>query len=281
MTFLIPHLLAGPLIPFSIDWLHCPWINATVHSLSGSDERIPMLLSSVGGYSMIGRSNWDNTTVSLSTTDGEYITPPNVVFANVCYGSCSLSLGPRSGLTNAYGSTTVIKFHNDKEHGFLSLGVRDLSEFESLCIPDSLIAISSFATRATFRSPWVITHYFSFIFYLYEEECMTVPAPFAERVVELLELSGAFQTSTKVFENCNSRSLANLPDIELELGEPVSGSIVLSATDYVAINSSTNTCHLRFSVGPAFQQIGINFYAIPGLNVRITQDQIQLCDSAL
>ena len=280
MSLIIP-LLGGPLVLFSIDWLHRPFVNATVHSAFGSNEVIPMLLSSVGSSSIIGRSRWENTNVTVSTITGESFTPPNILFANVCYGSCTLSLGPRSGLTDEYGSTTVIKLHNDSTRGYLSLGIRDLAEFESLCTPGSLFVIPSRSTRATFVSPWVISRFISFTFYLYEEECLTVPLAFAERVFELLGIFGATQSSPKIFENCNAETIRHLPDISVEFGDPVSGFFGLTADDYVAINPVTNTCHLRFSVGPAFQPIGINFYAIPGVNVRMTRDQIQLCDSAL
>jgi hypothetical protein len=100
------------------------------------------------------------------------------------------------------------------------------------------------------------------------------------RMGAIVAVTGRPQPRT-IASSCNSTLLASLPNLVYEVGS--SGQIVLSPYDYIKAVPERNVCVFQIAK-PAPRGAGgyyfLNPLMIPGLNFRISNDLLEICDSS-
>ena len=111
---------------------------------------------------------------------------------------------------------------------------------------------------------------------------MTVPSLLASNLSRMVRHWGANTDGDMMFTECDESILSHLPDIVLSfpsVSEEDSGTILLSPSDYLEINSQLETCRFRFrSVNPVTASPYFDPFRLPFVNVHLANDRISFCD---
>ena len=275
--------ISGPLFWVKIDWVNRIHINATVYNSAFSSEEIPLIIS---GSNFGGFFSLDDSRIVLHDVFGGATALNNNGIQTRCADFVQLGIGPMSELTTRFSSSTIAKSYEDNRSGFLSLGLSDFHFRTHTCLPDSVLSLPM---RGSWISVFAYGHemmrYQSFTVSSSTHTIITADSFFAEMVASHLLSNGADLTddnSLLSFSNCTDHTLVGLPEIQLRFGTPVAGLVVLQPSDYIAINDDSE-CLMKFDILSRDQtnEMRVNFFAIPGINVRVSQDVIQICDTVL
>jgi hypothetical protein len=84
------------------------------------------------------------------------------------------------------------------------------------------------------------------------------------------------------FIYCTSSIINSLPDIVIEISGDSNntlGSVIQTPSDYLRIDHSNEECTFRFVTAYEDEIYSINPFVLNGINVRMEQNQLKLCDS--
>jgi len=202
----------------------------------------------------------------------------------------TIGMGPGSDLLRVSGHVDFIR--QSTIGGFLRLGGTEQDFIRSDCLPDSIMRMQTFLTEgfSTSRAPPRVETRFSVsigdnaittdsVFILDSAGfVLTLPHMWVASIYEALPRSlqqNRFRRT--VFSDC-ANHLQRLPNITLTFS---AGSLRLFPEDYTRSTGQDDTCELLIASTYMPQMIWFNPLMIPGINARVAENEITLCDSAI
>jgi len=286
-------------IPAGYNRQGSPFVNFTISGVGlPSNFTLPMTVQFVR-TNVVGFPRIPETHVELRLRDNGLmpLTDPMMHFQGGSGPESVLAIGTRSWIRNSYGS---IAFTGDS---LILNASRD--DFISSCIPESYLSTvrETQSTTRLDRSTPVFDGYTGFIrdghdhFHAagvhYELRPLqngmigSIPDDLFRHIESILLTHGARRSERNawnplgvVVSNCFPGSLTELPSIIFGFGS--SGELVLTPEDYISMNIERNECSIRFRA-PAPAAVpgyySFNPFMIKGLNFRISNDFLEVCDS--
>ena len=206
-----------------------------------------------------------------------------------------LGIGPTSQMVSIHGSSSVIKKRGDLK---LLLGDTTSTQFNRSCVPESLFSISLSnnstpligsmrAISPIYSDSPFYANQVSLSFELFTEAVLfSIPSSIQDQMDELLydyDIDLAYPDGDEsVISNCSAEVMSLYPTIVLSIegDNRTNGTIVFSPDDYLRFDPVSCNCYFKYVVSTdPDTPILINPILFPGINVRFTNDAIQLCDA--
>lgn len=270
-------------IPINAGRFASQYINATIRT----SQTVPMRIS-FGASSLIwsnGGARFEDVFVSTEISDRlGCMNAYDVVLGGRTSFEGYLAIGRGSHLRNVFGSIAVIR----NDHIVLN-ATHD--EFISSCVEDSYMAIPLVDERfvGSIESDGQ-TYNVTFELGLGPSgKMIDVPGEVVSIIRARMASMGAvglFRLNHRgvrefVMTNCTSAIIAGLPGINIGLANV--GAIIISPQDYIFVDDTLEECFLGFH-NPSSQRVGryvaLNPLEISGVNTRVSDDLLEICDSA-
>ena len=173
---------------------------------------------------------------------------------------------------------------------------RTRTEFENQCVANSVLRIPVFVDPWGLRSTLTVGFGLNDATIILDPttvslshltHIMTVPAPIVYGILAKLLERGAVTrvTSEKkwIFANCAPETVGDLPSVHLSFFGYTNeiGHVELHPTDYIRLDIPSGECDLQLRAASVYgpSMVQLNPLRIPGVNLRITESVIELCDS--
>ena len=206
-----------------------------------------------------------------------------------------VGIGPGSFLLRNYEEITMIR--NGSQNGYIIFNDTNATQFNRSCSQESISNISG--VRNSHSSTFHMSTYSRLVwptsgrtvnqnrrFHLTrlsdENHILSLPNELGLEIHDILLTSGAVLNSGQ-FEatNCVYATLiGQLPQIALRFLLDTQSELILYPEDYIKFDREANTCTLEFErAEEGTHSLYINPLVIPEVNVHITRDGFDICDS--
>ena len=197
-----------------------------------------------------------------------------------------LTTGPRSRLVRAFESVGLAKI----EHvGLLILGGTRSDFADNFCVLNSSLLVPFGQSQRRiflYLGEQLVGQYESIKFYdgiINPTAMVMIPSPSATLLEERLRSTGSIRIPPRTFHNCTESSLEGFPDMRLVFqmmtGE-IADEIIFTPMDYYKVNEDLRTCTPRYiHTYVPISELVLNPYAMPEINLRITDSSLELCDA--
>jgi len=206
-----------------------------------------------------------------------------------------LGVGPRSQLVSAYGSVSVLKNGGDLN---LVIGANEVHNFTDTCVPESCATIQLNNDSIPFigsirgisdmlpEEP-VYENEVSMSFHFFKEAVLfSIPSSIQDQIEHIIitnDIDLRFRNEDESYISGCTREIMDLfPTIELLIEGNHNSKVVLRFTgeDYLRFDPDSYSCYFKYVLSPDPETpILINPILFPNINVRFTQDAMELCDA--